>query len=313
MHRRVRLYNVAMLLLAAVVITTCAVTMYDNPQDSIAYLIGNYLGGLLIGWLIAWAVTRKPAWRRIRTPIALSIAVVAMIATNGKELLTAYEARQVRNILKDVAGPAEMERTIGENKNNRILAMINFAIKSAKKSQQELLTLVASMQPAALDVPIEFDKASKPELEQYRQGLVIAEGNALAAESQLDFIFSQEKTRFKDFLRTKQFDSNFRSGALKGIEQRHKDYLHFYRRLFNLKAEEFAITRSLIAVLIKEHGKYKKNTSGAFLFQDSSAASGFNDVLSQLTANEQKQNALVTEGEAIDRRYQQRLQKFLSE
>jgi len=309
---KIRTYNIGMLLLAGVSIVALNLYIYQNFAFGFGHLFGNYVGAVLISWVPAWAFTRKPETNKFRAPIALSLALAVLLGSNFKQVQLIYDVKEAKKVLAGVAGPADLKRKLDEGSDNRVLAAGKFIFKASEDTRKEITALIVGINPPELDAPMDYEKASLSDLKSYRMALKTAEGNALMAEAQINFIFAREKARVKDYLKDNQFEYDFKRGVLEGIEPRHKDYISYFKRFLKLKAEELGLTYQLLSLLIKEHGQYKRNMSGTFIFANDSATAGFNELLANLNSNQEHLQKLLAEGEVIDQRYLKKFQKFLS-
>jgi hypothetical protein len=214
---RIRRYNIGMLVATGLAAVVLGSIVYESWAQGISYFVGSFLGGLIICWPVAWGFTRRPERKNFRASITLSLALAATLGVNTRTVLVAMDAREARKILADVAGPADLERTLSKNSDNRVLALMRFGAEAAREARDELEQLFNNVKPPELEAPIAYNGVQLSDLETYRRAFKIAEGNALAAASQVDFVLAREKARLDSYLKANRFDDDFRRSALKGL------------------------------------------------------------------------------------------------
>lgn len=304
-----RIYLILIVIANAALIIFLASKLYRSSAEGFGYIVGGWVASFILSSVLCLLI-RNPNYKHLRGLAALTLTFVAMFGTNYEKLRTTNDAQAAVRTLATVAGPDDLKAKLDANSNNPILAFAKFALDASTASNTEIQGLFSRLSPPSLSAPVFYDRVTASELNDIFQATVIAKGNAAAAITQTDFILQRERARVADWLKQSRLDQEFRDSALRAVAKRNVDYFDYYRRLLELKGEEMELTSQLMAIFIKEYGRYTRNMSGIYTFSNGAAVKPFNDTLKLLDQNAEAQDAQLKIGDAIDARYQQGFERL---
>ncbi|MBP2301536.1 hypothetical protein [Azospirillum picis] len=303
-------YNLVALFAIGAVVIGFGGYIYERPSDGIGYMIGSAIACLAIGRAMATPFTGgSRRWMRGATGLTLSLAL--LVSLNIGKVMMTRDAYQFRDLLANAAGPFDLMAKLEAAPGNKLAAITKIAVDAAKGTIDEISAAAAKLAPAELDAPIDVASASTEDLRRLHQAAIIAESNARMAEAQVEVLFARERARISEGVRSGEYGVEITKPLMDGIDNRHRDYVPYFKSLFDLKAQQFRSEVNMFAILVRESGRFKRAPSGQILFANSAAIGPFNEAVQSLSSISSKLEAHVKEGEALDARYQQGFEKAI--
>lgn len=279
---------------------------YESLTAGMPYYFGQWMVALLFGWVISLFQPQKSR----RGVITLWAALPILLLFNIRESLDAFESREAKSALTNVAGPAALDNVLATKSHNRIIRTMGFVRASAEESMNEIAALSDKLSPPEMLSPIRYDVADEQTLR--KQLNVMNQISALAAgmPAQVEFVFKAERSKIALQLDKEGFSSDFKTATLVEVDARISDYSKAINKVVDLKrvyVDQFA---SVISIYISEQGKYHTNPEGNLIFTNAAVVDGFNETLAAVAKTEAAMAAAVEEMAELDKRYTAKFQEL---
>lgn len=293
---------VAALITAASILAVAHQLGGDLPM-ALARQFGTWLGSFAVAGAITLLVVRGSS-RHWRGPVSLALALPLFLSQSVKSLTLATEAKQAREVLSTIAGPEDARVKLAANQDNQFVAVAKVANEAGEDAAKEISAIMLALTPPELEGVTSLATATNEELREYHRLLKTAEHNALAAPSQVDFIFQRQRARVITHIESSRLDAPTRASAIEEMARIQQELGSYLKELFALKAREFELSSQVVAVLIREGPRvFVDPVDGKWTFESESALRAFDELATELAAIEQRLAAHIARGEEIDARY----------
>ena len=229
------------------------------------------------------AATRVRVAFLLLSVFTVALAAGAYVIMNFADLQERMSAAKLQAELQGITDPKQIDEALRRYPSNKILKMINAAIKAASETSAAAEQLSRQGEPLSLAKDIDFGKASRNELDALRRDLKTAEANATAFAPHYAALLKAERDKLAAFALSVGADKDVVDRFMDGIDKRHADASALAIGLSSARAEYYRAYEKYVAVLAGEFGAYKV-VNGEFSFPLQRTAQRYTAAAEAMTA-----------------------------
>jgi hypothetical protein len=272
--------------------------IYDNSADGISYLVGQFIGALLICSLFAF-----PARKKTHTAaVVLAVAGVVVLIFNWSKLIESTEGKKAFTAIRtEKKTTAPVEQAAEKNPSNVMLQLIAGVKKIAEKTQSEAARLSDEIEPPELSKDINYATATRTDLETFYFALKTAQRNVSAAAPRFAALYREERSEVEKLSHQMNTTDGVRRALLGGVDDKQTRFSIYNSKMMNARGELYSSFADYIAILIEQYDHYKVQPDGRFVFADQSALQRFNNAVNLLNSAAKRVSEVEVEGKQLEK------------
>jgi hypothetical protein len=193
------------------------------------------------------------------------LGVGTYFATDLSKFQERISSQESRELLQGITNPSQLEDTLRQHPSNNILRLMAKATKATDDARSAIDRLSAQIEPAALSKEINFDSASRNDLDAFRSNLRTAEANAAAFLPRYVAIFKAEHDQIENATLSLHVPKDFASQVLDGLTQRQAKAINAISIILSARVDYYHAYEKYLALLSSEFGSFKV-VNGQFVF-----------------------------------------------
>jgi len=193
------------------------------------------------------------------------LAAGMYFANDLSKLQEKVSTRDDEAALQGVSDPGRLDEALKRHPSNKILQLMTLATKAAADTWIAVDRISSQIEPARLAKEIDFNTASRDDLDAYRRDLKTAQANAGAFLPRYAALFRAEHDRIENAVRSFHIQNEIAGNVLNGLARRHSKTLAVISSVLSARADYYDAYEKYIAMLEGESGSYRV-VDGRFVF-----------------------------------------------
>ena len=215
-------------------------------------------------------------------------------ATDLSKFQERISSQEGRETLQGITNPSQLEDALRQHPSNNILRLMTKATKATDDARRAIERLSAQIEPAGLSKEINFDSASRNDLDAFRSDLRTAEANAAAFLPRYAAIFKTEHDQIENAALSLHVPKDIASPVLNGLTQRQAKALNAISVILSARADYYRAYEKYLALLSSEFGSFKV-VNGQFVFPLQRTVERYNAASGSMTAAARRVTDLETD------------------
>jgi len=195
----------------------------------------------------------------------IALSVGAYFITDLSRLQESIATHEAQAALQGITDLKQIDEELRRHPSNRILQLIAMATKAANETNAATEKLLNEVEPLTLSKDINFEKASRNDLDALRRDLKTAETNTTTFMSRYIALVKTERDKVESDALTLHAGKDIVGRFLDGVDKHQAKITALTSETISARTDYYRAYGNYVAVLFGEFGTYKV-VDGQFVF-----------------------------------------------